>query len=368
MITRIYADNYKCLVNMELSLSEVSLLVGLSGSGKSSVLGIIGAIRRLLSGTAKVSDEGVFPLSSRTRWQQRNKQVIELDAMLAGELFRYRLEVDHEPVERKSRIWKEVLTSNGKPLFVFDGGEVRLYRDDHSEGPAFPADWAESAFARLAPRKENTKATRFLEFIRRIVVCKLEPGAFEPESAGEDPSLAFDGSNFVSWYRHMSQEHQENVQGYLEASRRAVEGFQSIRLERVGAEARSFKVIVGEDAARHELRIDELSDGQRALLALYALIHLTKGDGATLFLDEPDNFVALPEIQPLLMELSDAAGEGLAQVVLCSHHPEVVDYLGDRGLLLERELNGGTRVRPLRDVASDDTLRLSEVISRGWER
>lgn len=368
MITRIYADNYKCLVNMDLPLSEVALLVGLSGSGKSSVLGILGAIRQLLSGTAKVHDEGVFPPSTRTRWQQRNKQVLELDVKLAGDLFRYRLEVEHEPVERKSRIWKETLTVEGRPLFAFDGGEVHLYRDDHSEGPVFPADWAESALARLVPRKENTRATRFLEFLRRIVVCRLDPGSLEPESAGEDPGLSGNGSNFVSWYRHMSQEHQENVQDYLEASRRAVGGFQSIRLERVGAEARSFKVIVGEDAARHELRIDELSDGQRALLVLYALIHLTKGAGATLFLDEPDNFVALAEIQPLLMEMSDAAGEGLAQVVLCSHHPEVIDYLGDRGLLLEREVNDATRVRPLRDVATDDTLRLSEVIGRGWER
>ncbi len=250
---------------------------------------------------------------------------------------------------------------------MFEDGEVHLYRDDHSEGPVFPGDWAESALARLVPRKEFTRAARFLDFIRRIVVCKLAPASFEPESVGEAPILAVDGTNFVSWYRHMCQEHQENVSGYLEASRHAVDGLQNIRLERVGAEARSFEVIVGEGAGRYEVRLDELSDGQRALLALYALLHLTKGEGSTLFLDEPDNFVALPEIQPLLMELSDAAGEGLPQVVLCSHHPVVIDTLGDRGLLLERDVNGATRVWPLRDLATDGTLRLSEVMSRGWE-
>jgi len=38
MIKRLYVDNYKCLVNFDLKLDELSLLLGLNGSGKSSVL------------------------------------------------------------------------------------------------------------------------------------------------------------------------------------------------------------------------------------------------------------------------------------------------------------------------------------------
>ena len=79
---------------------------------------------------------------------------------------------------------------------------------------------------------------------------------------------------------------------------------------------------------RYELRFGELSDGQRALIALYALIHLAAGQGYTLFLDEPDNYVALPEIQPWLRELENVCGETVLQAVLSSHHPELIDYLG----------------------------------------
>ncbi len=38
MITRLYVDNYKCLVNFELRLDELTLLLGPNGVGKTSVL------------------------------------------------------------------------------------------------------------------------------------------------------------------------------------------------------------------------------------------------------------------------------------------------------------------------------------------
>ena len=150
------------------------------------------------------------------------------------------------------------------------------------------------------------------------------------------------------------------------------------------------------------MRLDEISDGQRALITLYALIHLTEGQRHTLFLDEPDNYVALPEIQPWLMALADACGEVVSQVVVCSHHPELIDYLGgDSGLLLQREKSGVVTARkpeygwlgydanaaePIVDPdgkkgkkskkksrkgkkkegRSEGGLKLSELIARGW--
>jgi hypothetical protein len=55
--------------------------------------------------------------------------------------------------------------------------------------------------------------------------------------------------------------------------------------------------------------------------------------------------------------------------VLCSHHPELIDYLGgDRGWVLRRETSGVTVVRPAGELAVEGGLKLSEVIARGWER
>ena len=118
---------------------------------------------------------------------------------------------------------------------------------------------------------------------------------------------------------------------------------------------------------RYELRLDEVSDGQRALIALYSLVRLAAGQGYTVFLDEPDNYVALAEIQPWLIELADACGSEVPQAVLCSHHPELIDYLGvDRGVLMQRETTGATTARPVSDLSDQRGLKLSESIARGW--
>ena len=119
MIRRLYIDNYKCLVNFELPLQELTLLLGPNGVGKTSVLDVVFALRQLLRGEAKVTDKDVFPTATLTRWQKRDKQVFELDVALAGDEMRYRVEVEHERPTSRARITLERLESKGKPLFEF---------------------------------------------------------------------------------------------------------------------------------------------------------------------------------------------------------------------------------------------------------
>ena len=135
MFRRICIDNYKSFVNFELRLGELTLLVGQNGAGKTGVLDVVYALRKLLEGTARITDRDVFPLSSLTRWQERAVQAFQVEVELDQEAFEYRLEVEHDRRERRARIILETLSRNEGPLFRFARGDVRLYRDDHSEGP-----------------------------------------------------------------------------------------------------------------------------------------------------------------------------------------------------------------------------------------
>lgn len=373
MIRRLYIDNYKCLVNFELRLEALTLLLGSNGVGKSAVLDVLFALRHVLDGTMKVLDRAAFAASTCTRWQNVATQVLELDVALEDDSYTYRLELEHDAERRRGRIQLESLRVAGGPLFDFVQGEVHLYRDNHSAGPVYPADWSESALARVVARTDNKRLSAFLSFMRQIVVCGLYPRTFSAESPGEDTVLSRDGANFASWYRHMTLEHPELVPDYLAAAREVITDFANIRLERVGTDARALMLMFrrGENANAnpYELRMDELSDGQRALLAIYALIHLNAHQGTAIFLDEPDNYVALAELQPWLMTLSDACGDSLPQVLICSHHPELIDYLApENGLLLTKEVTGVTKVSKASAMELGDALKLSEVIARGWNR
>lgn len=366
MLKRLYVDNYKCLVNFEIRFSSLTLLLGQNGSGKSSLLDVVFGIRQLLSGASKFVD--VFSPQTRTRWQSGTVQVFEMEVELEGETYSYRLEIEHLAERRVVKAKREHLLVGGKPLFEFVRGDVQLYKDSHQKGPIFPGDWNESALARVAPAPTNRRLTRFLDFARKLMVCGLYPHSFSAEAASEDSMLSRDGSNFAAWYRHMFQERQELVPELNQTLGKVIDGFQSIRLERVGSETRALMIVFEEGDRRFELRLDELSDGERALIANYSLIQLTSRQGYALFLDEPENYVALREIQPWLVALYEACGNTVPQAVLCSHHPELIDYLGtDRCVLLVREVSGATLVREIR--VPDDTkgFKLSELVARGWE-
>ena len=373
VLRRIYVHNYKCLQNFELELQETVLLLGANGAGKTAVLDVVHGLRKLLSAEAKIADRVAFHPSTLTRWQTDPKQVFEIDVEVGGESFRYRLEIEHADDGRHSRITWESLSAGPTTLFKCEMGDVQLYRDDGSEGPTFKTDWTESALARVVAQPINTRLTAFKDAMRATVVCNIRPALLRAESTREDQLLGRHAENFVDWYRHAVQENPASSVAHVEALREVIDGFNNIHLQQSGLDSRALMFDFAGDrvsgGANFKLRFDELSDGHRALVVLYALLHLRQdAAGVTLFLDEPDNFLALTEIQPWLLELVDLCDESSFQAVVCSHHPELIDYLGpDGGVLFVRESSTAVSARPLEALAANDGLKLSEQLARGWD-
>ena len=154
----------------------------------------------------------------------------------------------------------------------------------------------------------------------------------------------------------------------LSALKAALPGFDSLSLRESGEDIRVLKALFARPGGGKPLVLDfgELSDGQKMLIALYTLILGLKDERISLFIDEPDNFIALREIQPWLSNVADAMGESLEQVVLISHHPEIINYLGNaHGRWLERDAQGPVRVVEAPNVEGIST---AEIVARGWEK
>jgi predicted ATPase len=112
------------------------------------------------------------------------------------------------------------------------------------------------------------------------------------------------------------------------------------------------------------LDFDELSDGQRALIILYVVLHTQLESDRAVLLDEPDNYTSLDEIQPFLMEalcrVQDRPG---AQLFIISHNPQYIDQLAPSdGFILTREGGGPSRIRRFE---SGEALAPSELLARG---
>ena len=372
VLERIYIKNYKCLADFNLQLQETTLLLGDNGSGKTAVLDVVYGLRQLLAGEVKITDPVAFPSSTLTRWQTCQEQQFELQVRLESESFLYRLQVEHDPGIGASHVTREELVGEDKTvLFDCNMGEVQLYRDDGSEGPTYRTDWAESALARVVEQPANTRLTSFLNAVRGTVVCTVRPHTIRSVAARGGHRLGRYADNFVGWYRNavldspgLARSHEQALQGVMD-------GFESLRLERIGVDTRElrlrFSSVNGDrSAGRYWLRLDDISDGQRALVVLYGLLHLHGGDGVLMLLDEPDNYVALPEIQPWLMALLELCEETPSQAIICSHHPEIIDFLGpDYGLILRRNASGSATARPISQPALTGSLKLSELAARG---
>jgi AAA15 family ATPase/GTPase len=87
--------------------------------------------------------------------------------------------------------------------------------------------------------------------------------------------------------------------------------------------------------------------------------------GHTVFIDEPDNFIALHEIQPWLLAAQEAVEDFNAQLILISHHPELLNlWAARRGVRFFRENNGHVRTERFQPDP-DGLLQPSELIARG---
>jgi ABC-type cobalamin/Fe3+-siderophores transport system ATPase subunit len=371
MIKKIYADNFRCLVNFEFSPGPVSLVLGPNGSGKSSVFDLLGKIQRFLDGEAKVTE--LFPESDLCRWQTARTQTCELELEGNGGVYKYSLVVEHERERGLARVNKELLYFDGKPLFEFQEGKVQLYRDDHSTGPEYSFDWLQSGMTVLESRRDNKLLNWFKDNVHGFLIVRINPYLMTGDSEGEHSRPQITLEDFASWYRYLSAEHQGKVFELVLELRKILDGFDSFKIRKAGEVQRILEMVFSTDSdggEPHSYRFDQLSDGQKAIVALYALIHCGLADdrqgGGVLCIDEPENFLALPEIEPWFRSLYDRCTDTGQQVLIISHHPKLIDYLASSaGHWFEREGEGPVRVKPIKDEAGTG-LPISELITRGW--
>ncbi|HEX5754489.1 MAG TPA: ATP-binding protein [Archangium sp.] len=370
MLTRLYVDNYKCLVNFDLRLGREHLLMGRNGTGKTTVFEVLSALRRLQSQGAAVSE--VFPPATLTRWQRRTRQVFELEVSLDGEVYRYRLEVEHDAEQGRSRVDREALHHEGTSLFVYEPGQefAKFLAQDGQTHLIWPGPERTGLYFFRDSAPWHPKLRRFASWFERLYVVRIDPRRMTGRSEAEQATPAEDLSNFASWYRHLAQERLNEVVRLRDDLRGIFDGFDALILKSGGEGIRMLRALWRREAsgasvsASDEYTFDELSEGQRALIGLYTLLHFLSGSGATLCLDEPDNFVALSEIQPFLLALRE---QEHLQALLISHHPEVINLLApESGLWFERIANGPVRVGPFQ-APPEAAVPAAELVARGWE-
>jgi predicted ATPase len=364
MLKRLYIDNFRCFVNFEYKPEQKQLLLGANGSGKSSLLDAVRLLKEFIRG-----GENPFTQSTRTRWQDRPFQVFEIEALLDEQVYEYKLEIRYAPESKFPSISVETLTAGGTPVFELSKNEIRFFPNDGPRSPVLRWETAESAL-HLA-QFSNSNVRRFVQWMESVYCIRVDvySGVMDEVADSESRQPDYELDNLAGWYLHLVQESPEGNASLLASLKDALNGFIALRFKTEEGGMR--KLLVDSESpakGRVSYSISELSDGQRKLLALYMILHFLIAKGHTVFLDEPDNFISLREIQPWLVAAEDAVTQSKGQLILISHHPELLNqWAPDYGVQFVRVQNG--QVSPPRKYKTDydDALRPSEVIARGWE-
>lgn len=367
MLTRLYVDNYKSLVDLEFRPPRICVLVGENGSGKTTIGSLLHALTRLLVDGA--SAEEVFPARDLCRWSKSDVQKIELELDGVSGAYRYALQLRHELAGAAVILESESLMHLGENIFRSDHGTVSLFGDatpsvaetEAHPSSVFPFDRRRSFLSTGELGASHPRLSAFKEMLSYLRVLKPDPSRMVARSERDSRRLDRDAGNFASWFRWVSQGYPERLARYFANMRTVFPSFRTLRAVDAGTDVKEvhavFSVPGGGEAA---FSLDLLSEGQRQLLFLYLLLEGIN-PATMLFLDEPDNFISIREVQPWLSELDRVLQETGGQAIIVSHGTEAMNYLGSRqAFVVTRPGGGPTRIA--QHDASDGSMPSEAVL------
>ena len=360
MINYLKADNFCSLVNFKIDFSSVNLLLGNKGAGKSTVFSLIATLRSFIQGKIDVSK--AFEFKTLTRWQSVPLQSFEFSLSYKDCVYIYQLEVEFNVEEKKNRIKKEIVTCNDNLIFKAEDGKAVLYDDNYKEGPEVLVNWLSSGIGSVYERSDNKKICEFKQAVDKIVVCHPLPFDFDMAlSFVEQQSIDYSAFNIGNVYKYIVQRNPEKMMELWNVLKEINPYFVRTYLDGDNGKVLCFEF--NHNGVKTSYTMTEISDGERMLFILYFLVVMYFDDGYSLFLDEPDNYISLPEVGQFVQFVQDRAS-GKNQCVFISHHPSVIDYFApSNGIWLERRSYGATTIA--NPPKSDCGLTYSEIISQG---
>lgn len=355
MIQRLYINNYRCLENFDLPISErsSSLLIGKNGTGKSTVGAALQVLQRIARGTNRVG-ELVRP-EDLARGRPDVPIRFELEVLIQDEVYLYSLALELPQGFKEMRVAEERLSRGGVDIFARDTAQVVLSKPSDAR---FIVDWHLVALPIIQQHSESDPLYIFKNWLARMLILAPIPSQITGDSVGDTLMPDKQCSNFGAWFAGLLANSPSAYAHIDTFMRQVMPDFKDIKNPITGKDSRSLTVQFQQDKASLNVAFEDLSDGEKCFFIGAVVLASNEAYGPIFcFWDEPDNYLSLEETGQFVMALRRSF-QSSGQILVTSHNPEAIrQFSTENTLLLGRHSHlEPTIVRPLADVTVNGNL------------
>ena len=331
-ITRIKVDNFKSLVGFDLSLEHFNCLIGLNGSGKSTVLQAVDFLSELFNGYLyswlKRRQWKVADLNSKLPLVSNGDESVRIRRNRRSNIL-FSLELTHEG---NNICWKgsfnrlsmhctrESVTINGDVALQVDRGKYFLGVGADDEASKISFKYQGSLLSQLTDDVIPEPLLALKHFMQQTTSLDLlSPQYLRQRTRESGGGLGLGGERLSAFLHELSPEQHKSLEKRLLA---CYPQLQHIRTSSLRSGWKQLKVqeTFGDHQMTSEAR--HINDG---MLRLMAILAETLTDTQFLLFDEIEN-----GINPELIEfLIDSLVNADQQVLVTTHSPMILNYLDD---------------------------------------
>jgi predicted ATPase len=378
MIKKLQVKNYKSLKNLDLELGVRNVLVGPNMSGKSNLLDCFKFLTQIcISGVnTAFLNRGGF---SEVVWKGKDGGPISLGLVIELEenekskkSYEYEISIIGSTDSPTGPIWVEkenlIVKTKDRVSTLVDlrGGQGKVTHADGSTAFA-PPEPGRSALEFSVPGWEGMIVKNYISMWRyyRLLPALMK----QPNAAVGQQYLNENGDNFSSWFMTLQTSHKKE---FRQVEQVAKDVFPD--LEEIFTPPTQFAttfVTTQEKHLKRPISIWHMSDGEIVFLSWLSLIFAPPTLSAPLFcVEELENHLHPKLLETLIEVLNQRQkelGTQVAQIVVTTHSPYLVDKVNLDDLIVVEKSNGTTIcTRPsskthLKELLEREELGLGEL-------
>lgn len=376
MITHLHIESFKCLRDVTIELSPLTVFVGANDSGKTSILDAVRLLGRTTADGLPAALSSLVPdgaLPEALVWQGDPTERIVLDALGAGYSY-------HLDFHASGRVHEEFLSTPGTVgiessdsvavAFDLTAGDARVNvpaQEDRTALCSALMAHGRSMPGLVAVTREFSSSAKY-QFDPRLL---RKPSPLELA-----PSLSPSGENLAAVLDALLTGPDRTAARALDAAvRDAFPAFDGIGLKTIdGGGGRLLKTIdlplAGGSGAR-SVPAWSVSDGALLMLAFLALAHSHSATPDILLLEEPAaglHPTRIPMLASLLRQITTGElGGRPRQVIVATHNPIFLNHVRPAEVrLLHRAAGAGTSVTSMSQIPNVERLLMGYGVGDIW--